>query len=660
MNDSIWDILKIEPVKDKKQIKRAYAKAVKTCHPEENPEEFKRLHDAYEKALQYAESSEQYMFRPDNTIVIREDADTGEIIKFLKKKIDDMASETKEDDEKVNKESSEAAKFREIYQKASEKEKEEKKENSHFTEKEIEEEEEELSKAAKFREIYQKASEKEEKSHFTEKEPDEREKIGGYFAAREQEKTENMERFFHRAQWFQQHWNEAQVQEEMTCYLSSSEFATIKEALEVINFLYYGLNDRRNVFCNAIKNAIWEQYGFTFEEALNEDDIHYRIYRILLRDQKSRILEAENKEFCAIMEECNKIAAIKRKKFLKFLMAVGVLFVFVLIGAAGVYFWEKVQIKSEHEMRNDEILELLQDKYPNITFSALTVIQRKKDKGTYQVIALADNEYIQNCDVCIDVYVGEDGSIQISDNVGEQCIEEVMKRYRISLSLENEDSLLVAYYTPNEIERMERLCNFLAGNTFKEGFLWIDEVLFCYEDASYTRYFFGGGEGGIPRVMKYAVDSIPDKEQLMDEMYYQGLFYSMHYEPWRIKPEFLDEYAAEYNAEAASFEKEQEELLESASKLLGEWTAEQARELVELADSYGVKLLLLQDKDDLCITDGDWYRLLVAAGADVERNSTHTGFVLRTGGITILYGAGVSSHVTRCKDALKYLQLCNI
>lgn len=623
MNDSIWDILKIEPVKDKKQIKRAYAKSVKTCHPEENPEEFKRLHDAYEKALQYAESSEQHVFRPSNTIIIREDADTGEIIKFLKEKIDDIASETKEEDEEINKESDDATKFREIYQKASEKE-------------------------------------KEEKSYFTEKEPDEREKIGGYFAAREQEKTENMKLFFHKAQWFQQNWSEAQVQEEMACYLSSSEFATIKEAPEVINFLHYGLNDRRNVFCSAIKNVIWEQYGFTLEKELNEDDIRYRIYRILLRDQKSRILEAENKEFCAIMEEYNKIAAIKRKKFHEFFMAVGVLLVFVLIGTAGNYFSEKAEIKSEHEVRNDEILELLQDKYPNITFRALTVIQRKKDRRTYQVAAVVDNGYMQNHNVCIDVYVNEDNSLQISDNVGKQCVEEAMKKYKISLSLENDDSRLVAYYTPNESGSMEQICDFLTDSAFKEDFQWIDEVIFCYEDASYTRYFFEGGEGGIPKVMKYATDSIPDEKQLMDEMYYQGLFYSMHYEPWRIKPEFLDEYATEYNMEAANFEKEQDKLLESISELLGESETEQGRELVKLADSYGVKLLLLQDKDSLCITDGDWYRLLLAAGADVERNSKHTGFVLRAGGITILYGEGVSSHVTRCKDALRYLQFCDI
>lgn len=47
MNESKWEILGIEPTKDKKQIKKAYARALKSCHPEEYPEAFKILHSAY-------------------------------------------------------------------------------------------------------------------------------------------------------------------------------------------------------------------------------------------------------------------------------------------------------------------------------------------------------------------------------------------------------------------------------------------------------------------------------------------------------------------------------------------------------------------------------------------------------------------------------------
>lgn len=52
----IWEILGISPVRDKRQIKRAYAARTKEIHPEDAPEEFRLLYAAYQAALQYAEN----------------------------------------------------------------------------------------------------------------------------------------------------------------------------------------------------------------------------------------------------------------------------------------------------------------------------------------------------------------------------------------------------------------------------------------------------------------------------------------------------------------------------------------------------------------------------------------------------------------------------
>jgi len=51
----LWQILGVEPSHDKRTIRRAYAKRVKQCHPEDDPEGFKRLREAYEWALEWAE-----------------------------------------------------------------------------------------------------------------------------------------------------------------------------------------------------------------------------------------------------------------------------------------------------------------------------------------------------------------------------------------------------------------------------------------------------------------------------------------------------------------------------------------------------------------------------------------------------------------------------
>ncbi len=48
-----WEVLGIEPYSDKKTIKIAYAKLLKQCRPDEDPEGFQTLHKAYKNALQW-------------------------------------------------------------------------------------------------------------------------------------------------------------------------------------------------------------------------------------------------------------------------------------------------------------------------------------------------------------------------------------------------------------------------------------------------------------------------------------------------------------------------------------------------------------------------------------------------------------------------------
>lgn len=53
---NIWEILGIDRTTDLKEIKRAYARRAKQWHPEEYPEEFQRLQNAYRWAMAYARS----------------------------------------------------------------------------------------------------------------------------------------------------------------------------------------------------------------------------------------------------------------------------------------------------------------------------------------------------------------------------------------------------------------------------------------------------------------------------------------------------------------------------------------------------------------------------------------------------------------------------
>lgn len=65
-----WLILDIEPTKDIKQIKKAYSKMVKIYHPEDNPETYQKVREAYKKAMSYAKAKDVDM---DSIIIQNED-----------------------------------------------------------------------------------------------------------------------------------------------------------------------------------------------------------------------------------------------------------------------------------------------------------------------------------------------------------------------------------------------------------------------------------------------------------------------------------------------------------------------------------------------------------------------------------------------------------
>jgi len=57
---NIWDILGIAPTDNPREIKRAYAKLLAQYHPEEHPEKFEEIRQAYEIALSYVSAAVRY------------------------------------------------------------------------------------------------------------------------------------------------------------------------------------------------------------------------------------------------------------------------------------------------------------------------------------------------------------------------------------------------------------------------------------------------------------------------------------------------------------------------------------------------------------------------------------------------------------------------
>ena len=51
MNRYPWSILGIEPTDDKREIKKAYARLLKTIDQKQDPQAFQKLREAYDQAL---------------------------------------------------------------------------------------------------------------------------------------------------------------------------------------------------------------------------------------------------------------------------------------------------------------------------------------------------------------------------------------------------------------------------------------------------------------------------------------------------------------------------------------------------------------------------------------------------------------------------------
>jgi len=54
VNDAVWEVLEFEPTSEVAAIRKAYAKKLRSVHPEDDPEGFKALRKAYETALLFA------------------------------------------------------------------------------------------------------------------------------------------------------------------------------------------------------------------------------------------------------------------------------------------------------------------------------------------------------------------------------------------------------------------------------------------------------------------------------------------------------------------------------------------------------------------------------------------------------------------------------
>ena len=66
----VFHILEVKEVKDERAVKAAYMKKLRATNPEDDPEGFKRLREAYEQAIVYARTPKEEEEGPDRKSVV--------------------------------------------------------------------------------------------------------------------------------------------------------------------------------------------------------------------------------------------------------------------------------------------------------------------------------------------------------------------------------------------------------------------------------------------------------------------------------------------------------------------------------------------------------------------------------------------------------------
>jgi tetratricopeptide (TPR) repeat protein len=72
----LWQLLEISPTEDETIIKRAYAKKLKLFHPEDDPDGYQKLREAYDSAIRYAKAVKNNSMKQDYF------SDDGNILEF--------------------------------------------------------------------------------------------------------------------------------------------------------------------------------------------------------------------------------------------------------------------------------------------------------------------------------------------------------------------------------------------------------------------------------------------------------------------------------------------------------------------------------------------------------------------------------------------------
>ncbi len=581
---NIWKILGIEPTTDKKAIRKAYAAKTKVIHPEDAPEEFKRLHEAYQAALGFADYVRQIEHSGGSVTSFYRDGaweDAGE---------DD--AETAGGDPSENKGEPEAARTGEAA------------------------EEDGAARAG------ETAGESE--TARTDEITDEpgQESLLAFFEESQEKHGQQVDAFLNHWKEFQGPYHDPEAMEWWKAYLSSEEFRNIRYHAQVLETLADEIDDKCFYGIDEVKMLFWEAYGFQGDEENVYQGDRQRLYKSLY---PAYAKQQQNIQYERRWARNDRILRV----FIGIAVA-ALLAVCILI---------PVTIHRQRENGRLFLIDYMARRYPETSFSepertgkeddgSIVYALRSSAHPELPITAKVEYGYVEGKRVYL---VKEDyGQLLFEYYAAQYGLEGCMVTYTEGTYADPE---IVEYATLlyPEIGGIDAFCE-SAEKMFREQeeLQIIEEVAVCTESVLFPQVLLDGGVPDFSFAERQVYDlHTVEADELSKALKDAYMCYMFQFEAWNITTGQYREWGAAYEERSVEWENEDGEWHEERDPDSGELLCRFFIPTYDWLEGFysggGVSLPTYTRM----ITVGNAYYFLRDRGADLTVNEDGSGFTVK-------------------------------
>ena len=566
---NIWELLDIAPTTDKKAIRRAYAARSKVFHPEEKPEEFRQLYEAYQAALTYAKLASAGQDAAEAENPHRQDSFHQQET-FPGQECPRQRQTSPEQENPRQRQTSPG--------------------QENPRQRQTSPEQESLRQ--------QQTSPNPDNSRHPQASQDQA--LLSYFAASQTRQEERLTAFY-------QYWEESQspyknppVLAWWQNYLASEDFQSIRWNPNLVQFLTENIERKFYYGGDEIKLLFWDAYGFREEE---EDERKYQGDLLKLRKCLFQALENQKRE---LLHAQRQLDYEKKQRLYKRLLVAGILFVLLLI---------PLDILYKQEGGRRYLSQYMARQYPGTEFSQPKRARKLPyGKIRYHLHSLSHPDLLITADV---TYRENDRSYQVSEDYSPLLLKYYASQYGLTCGqtvsgyswAEMQSGVL--YYP--DIDQLPDFCETVTSMFQEhEELAQLTPVGFCGEKLLFPDVLLQGGVYGFsfPESQFYEpwTMNASDLEAQIREAFISYMFL---YEAWNLTP-------AQYEQWGNTYEK----LCENWTDYKGTWYNVTGRNEVEadnLHETSRTYLYYHTTRPDTVETDG----LLEPAPTSPDNNATH-------------------------------------